>query len=83
LEKRHWSNEMKAGVILAVITVAEGWWLFVNSNHRFDRFLHYTGFRGKSASPWGWVAAVVFTILFLVYSARLPSVRSISFASPG
>ena len=51
-----------AGVILAVIAVAEGWWLLVNANHRLDRFLHYTGFRGKSASPWGWVAAVVCTV---------------------
>jgi membrane protease YdiL (CAAX protease family) len=76
LERRHRSDELKAGVILTVITVAEGWWLLVNANHRLDLFLHYTGFRGKNAGLWGWVAAVVCTVLFLVYSARLPSVRS-------
>lgn len=76
MEGRHGSDTLKAGVILAIITVAEGWWLLVNVNHRLDRFLHYTGFRGRGASPWGWIAAVVCTALFLIYSTRLPSVRS-------
>ncbi len=48
----------------------------LNVDHRLDRFLRYTGFRGKGASPWGWSAAVICTVLFLIYSARLPSVRS-------
>jgi uncharacterized protein len=67
---------LKAGIILAVITVAEGCWLVLNVDHRLDRFLRYTGFRGDGASPWGWIAAVICTVLFLIYSARLPSVRS-------
>jgi uncharacterized protein len=69
-------DSLKAGVILALVTVLEGWWLLANANHRLDRFLHYTGFKGRVASTWGWVAAAVCTILFLVYSVRLPAVRS-------
>ena len=83
MEERHWSDPLKAGVVLALITLAEGWWLLVNANRRLDRFLHFTGFRGKSASPWGWVAAVGCTVLFLAYSARLPSVRSNFFRLSG
>jgi uncharacterized protein len=66
----------KAGIILAIIAVLEGCWLLANANHRLGRFLHYTGFKGANAGTWGWVSAAVITVLFLAYSARLPSVRS-------
>jgi membrane protease YdiL (CAAX protease family) len=68
-------DSLKAGIILASITVLVGWWLLANVNHRLDGFLRYTGFKGRTASPWGWIAAAVCAILFLIYSARLPSVR--------
>jgi uncharacterized protein len=66
----------KAAFILAIIALAEGGWLLLNANHRLGRFLHYTGFEDANAGTWGWVSAAVITLLFLAYSARLPSVRS-------
>ena len=66
----------KAGIVLAIIAVVEGGWLFVNANHRLGRFLNYTGFKDANAGTWGWTSAAAITVLFLAYSARLPSVRS-------
>jgi uncharacterized protein len=66
----------KAGIILAIIALVEGCWLFVNANHRLGRFLRYTGFKDSNAGTLGWASAAVITVLFLAYSARLPSVRS-------
>lgn len=83
MEASELRDALKAGVILAVITVAEGCWLVVNVNHRLDRFLHYTGFRGKGASLWGWIAAVVCPLYFLSTPHVFRPSDQTSFVSPG
>ncbi len=74
--KRSMTPGQKAAGTLAAICLFEGTWVVANSIHGGARFLAYLGFApGRAGTPAGWAAAAVVTILFVVSSARLPSVR--------
>jgi membrane protease YdiL (CAAX protease family) len=70
------SVNRKAGIILAVIAVSEGCWLFFTAWGNLGRFLVYTGFYPSRATALGWTLGLAAAFLFTFYAARLPSVRA-------
>lgn len=68
--------ERTAALILAGIAVSEGSAVVWMAAPNGVRFVGYLGFgAGRSGAAAGWIAAVVVTILFVGFAARLPSVR--------
>lgn len=68
--------DTKAAIILVLIAVLEGSWLFLNLSAQPIRFLRFSGLVGSSPSPWALISAVLVAALFVWYSAHLPSVRA-------
>jgi len=63
--------------ILAGIAATEGTWVAINFAHSPSGFLKYAGFAsGESGTFAGWALAAVVVVLFVWFSARLPSVRA-------
>jgi membrane protease YdiL (CAAX protease family) len=63
--------------ILATIAAIEGSWVVINIAHNPWGFLKYCGFApGGTGTVAGWALAAIVTVLFVWFSARLPSVRA-------
>jgi uncharacterized protein len=71
------ATERKSALILAAIAAIEGTFVLLNWLNNGQMFLAYLGFSaGKSGTLWGWIVALVVTVLFVALSVRLPSVRA-------
>lgn len=70
------SVEKKTAIILAVIALSEGYWVFVNVRHNPGGFLRYTGFASNHAGMIGWILGVVVALAFVALASRFPSVRN-------
>lgn len=71
------SDALKAGAILGGIFLFEGFFVGMSSYGRSYRFFTWLGFLpGTRTAPLvGWFCAVVVTVVFVLLSARFPSVR--------
>ncbi|PYS48569.1 MAG: CPBP family intramembrane metalloprotease [Acidobacteria bacterium] len=71
------ATERKSALILAAIVAIEGTFVLLNWLNNGQKFVAYLGFSaGKSGTLWGWILALVVTVLFVALSIRLPSVRA-------
>lgn len=71
------NTERKSALILAAIAAVEGTFVLLDWLINGQKFLAYLGLSaGKSGTLWGWLLALVVTVLFVALSLRLPSVRA-------
>jgi uncharacterized protein len=70
------SAEKKTAIILAVIALSEGCWVFFNMRYNPGGFLRYTGFTSNHVGIIGWILGVIVAIAFVALASRFPSVRS-------
>ncbi|MDQ6788041.1 MAG: CPBP family intramembrane metalloprotease [Acidobacteriota bacterium] len=70
-------SEIKAALILAALAVFEGIFVILNFLQNGQKFVVYLGFSAdKSGTVLGWIFALVVTLVFVLLSIRLPSVRA-------
>ena len=70
-------NVRRSAWILAIIALLEGGWIAMNLSAVGLRFFTYLGFaRGAAGNLIGWIAAAIVALIYVLFAARLPSVRA-------